>query len=118
MLLEVADRATIRIVAWQQPLSGAGQAFRAALAELQTKRSGAVSAIAPLLVEQSGPALPACAWVFVPGRAYSFSASLGEVLAASADIDFQAYEDDGTRYDRDFMRWWKGEVKGYTAIKV
>jgi len=118
VLLEAPAGATVRVLAWEQPLSAASPGFRTRLEELRGRRSGSVAVAAPVPVGKSSDALPSGTWVFVPGRAFHFSASLSDTWMATRPIRFEPYEDAGNLYQQHFGRWWDGEVPGYQTLHV
>ena len=118
LLLEVPDDAAIRLLAWEQPTSAAGEAFRISLAELRSKRSGTVHVVAPVATRKETEALPQGTWVFVPGWAYRLNAPLIEAWNASTPIEVQPYEDDGALYQQHFARWFDDNVAGFQGIQV
>jgi hypothetical protein len=118
LLLEAPKNATIRILAWEQPLSDASRVFRTELEALRQKRTGSVSVAAPLETGPSSATLPSGCWVFVPGHAFHFSLPLMDAWMATAPVKFQPYEDAGNLYDEHFGRWWDGMVPGYQTLYV
>lgn len=118
LLLETPDNATIRLLAWEQPLSEASPTFRVELESLRSKRAGHVVAAAPVRVGPSEEPLPSGSWIFVPGRAFHFNLPLYEVWTATGPVTFEPYEDAGNLYHTHFGRWWNGEVPGYQALPV
>jgi len=118
LLLEVPDDAAIRLLAWEQPTSAAGEAFRIRLSELRAKRSGTVHVVAPVVTNSEAEPLPTGTWVFVPGWAYRFNAPLIEVWNANSPIEIQPYEDDGALYQEHFARWFDDNVPGYQGLQV
>lgn len=118
ILLEVPDEAAIRLLAWEQPTSAAGEAFRIGLSELRTKRSGTVHVVAPLATNKEVEALPQGTWVFVPGWAYRLNAPIMDAWNASTPIEIHPYEDDGALYQQHFARWFDDNVQGYQGLQV
>lgn len=118
VLLDVPDDAAIRILAWQQPSSTAGEAFRIGLAELRSKRNGAVHVVAPVQVANDAESLPSETWLFVPGWAYRLNASLLEAWNASVPVRIEPFEDDGALYQQHFGRWFDDNMAGYQGLQV
>ncbi len=118
LLLEIPGECTIRVLAWEQPLSDASSTFRTELANLRGKRSGPVAVAAPVAVGPSEESLPSGCWIFVPGRAFHFSLPLYETWMASGPVTFEPYEDPGNLYHEHFGRWWNGDVPGYQTLPI
>lgn len=118
ILLDVPDDAAIRILAWEQPTSASGEAFRISLSQLREKRGGTVHVVAPITTGADSEPLPLDTWIFVPGWAYRFSVPILDAWNASTPFDLQPFEDDGTLYQTHFGRWFDDNVPGYQAIQV
>jgi hypothetical protein len=118
ILLDVPDDAAIRILAWEQPTSASGEAFRISLSQLREKRGGTVHVVAPITTGHNSEPLPLDSWIFVPGWAYRFSVPILDAWNASTPFDLQPFEDDGTLYQMHFGRWFDDNVPGYQAIQV
>jgi hypothetical protein len=118
ILLDVPDDAAIRILAWDQPTSASGEAFRISLSQLREKRGGTVHVVAPITTGGDSEPLPVDSWIFVPGWAYRFSVPILDAWHASTPFDLQSFEDDGTLYQMHFGRWFDDNVPGYQAIQV
>lgn len=118
VLLDVPEEAAVRILAWQQPTSTAGEAFRIGLAELRSKRSGAVHVVAPVQVANDVEPLPSETWLFVPGWAYRLNVSLLEAWNATDSVRIEPFEDDGSLYQQHFGRWFDDNVAGYQGLQV
>lgn len=118
VFLDVPDEAAVRILAWQQPTSTAGEAFRIGLAELRSKRSGAVHVVAPVQVANDVEPLPSETWLFVPGWAYRLNVSLLEAWNATDSVRIEPFEDDGSLYQQHFGRWFDDNVAGYQGLQV
>ena len=117
-LLDTQGDTTVRVLAWEQPLSDASPTFRTELETLRAKRSGSVAVAAPVAIGPSQERPPSGSWVFMPGRAFHFSLPLYEVWMASAPVTFEPYEDAGNLYNEHFGRWWNGEAPGYQTLHV
>lgn len=118
LLLEVPEDVAIRILAWTRPTSTAGEAFRIRLAELRSKRTGGVHVVAPVETGSGAEPLPSATWLFVPGWAYKLNLPLVSAWDASLPSVIEAFEDDGSLYQRHFGRWFDDNVPGYQGLQV
>jgi GTPase SAR1 family protein len=115
---DAKDEVAIRILAWQQPTSSLGEAFRISLAEFRAKRSGTVHVVAPVPVTHNVDQLPMETWLFVSGWAYKINVSLLDAWTAKQDFQIESIEDDGSIYMKQFGRWFDDNVPGYQGIQV
>ena len=119
-LLGVSEMTSLRIIAWEQPLSpGLAEPFSQALHKLEESRAGSVSVVCPKASsEQQTDERPLNCWFFTLGGAYEFSGTLGEILSANREITFTPHDDTGELKENKFQRWWDDKVSGYQAIRI
>jgi GTPase SAR1 family protein len=109
----------LRVITWNDPLSlPTTEAFSEGVQEVRNFRHGAVSVIVPdALDETHASRLPSGSWIFLGGRAYQLSCSIGQALSGKVAFEFTPVSDENARYEM-FDQWWYQEVSGFRYVAL